>query len=248
MHIQRHRGLSGRIWGLLTILAALAGCGGSGSQAVNTGVASASPSVSGSPAIAVVANTKYSFQPSVTNPTRAPLTFGIQNKPSWATFNSLTGELFGTPTASDAGDFPNISISASGGRSYASLPDFSIQVTLPANTAAPSGSSSGTTSSSTSSSSSSSGAAPISGRGSVTLSWSAPTENTNGSALTDLAGYSIYYGTSATTMTNMISINTVGMLTYVVSELTPGTWYFAVVAVSDSGMESNPSTTVEKTI
>jgi hypothetical protein len=104
---------------------------------------------------------------------------------------------------------------------------------LPPNTTAPSGSS---------------GTEPISGTGSVTLSWSAPTENTNGSALTNLAGYSIYYGTSSTAMTNMISINTVGMLTYVVSELTPGTWYFAVVAVSDSGMESNPSTTVEKTI
>ena len=32
--------------------------------------------------------------------------------------------------------------------------------------------------------------------GSITLSWTAPTENEDGSALTDLAAYKIYYGTS----------------------------------------------------
>jgi hypothetical protein len=82
----------------------------------------------------------------------------------------------------------------------------------------------------------------------VTLSWAAPTENTDGTVLTDLAGYSIYYGTSAATMTNMISIDSIGMLTYVVNDLSPGTWYFAVVAVSASGMESSPSKIVEQTI
>ena len=33
--------------------------------------------------------------------------------------------------------------------------------------------------------------------GSMTLSWTAPTENTDGSQLNDLAGYKLYYGTSA---------------------------------------------------
>ncbi len=83
---------------------------------------------------------------------------------------------------------------------------------------------------------------------SVTLSWSAPTENTNGSALTNLTGYIIYYGTSASAMTQTIDINTVGMLTYVVDNLSAGTWYFQIVAVNAAGVQSNPSVTVSASI
>jgi hypothetical protein len=82
----------------------------------------------------------------------------------------------------------------------------------------------------------------------VTLSWSAPTENTNGSALTNLAGYIIYYGTSASAMTQTIDINTVGMLTYVVGDLSAGSWYFQIVAVNSAGVESSPSATVNASI
>jgi hypothetical protein len=83
---------------------------------------------------------------------------------------------------------------------------------------------------------------------SVTLSWSAPTENTNGSALTNLTGYIIYYGPSASAMTQTIDINTVGMLTYVVDNLSAGTWYFQIVAVNAAGVQSNPSVTVSVSI
>ena len=96
--------------------------------------------------------------------------------------------------------------------------------------------------------SSSSDVAPITTTGSVTLSWYAPTENTNDSALTNLAGYVIYYGRSASTMTNTISIDTVGTLTYVISDLSSGTWFFAVKALNASGNESDPSVTVSKTL
>ena len=82
----------------------------------------------------------------------------------------------------------------------------------------------------------------------VTLSWSAPTENTNGSALTNLAGYIIYYGTSASAMTQTIDINTVGLLTYVVGDLSAGSWYFQIVAVNAAGVESSPSATVNASI
>jgi len=84
--------------------------------------------------------------------------------------------------------------------------------------------------------------------GTVTLSWTAPTENTNGTALTNLAGYTIYYGTSATALTEKISISTVGMLNYVISNLSSGTWYFQIVAVNSSGVQSNPTSTVSATI
>jgi hypothetical protein len=82
----------------------------------------------------------------------------------------------------------------------------------------------------------------------VTLSWSAPTENTNGSALTNLAGYIIYYGTSASAMTQTIDINTVGMLNYVVDNLSAGSWYFQIVAVNSAGEQSSPSATVSASI
>ena len=97
-----------------------------------------------------------------------------------------------------------------------------------------------------SSSGSSSGATTSSTN--VTLSWSAPTENTNGSALTNLAGYIIYYGTSASAMTQTIDINTVGMLTYVVDNLSAGSWYFQIVAVNSAGEQSTPSATVNASI
>ena len=98
------------------------------------------------------------------------------------------------------------------------------------------------------STSSSSRTASSASADSVTLSWSAPTENTNGSALTNLAGYIIYYGTSASAMTQTIDINTVGMLTYVVGDLSAGNWYFQIVAVNAAGVESSPSATVNASI
>jgi len=84
--------------------------------------------------------------------------------------------------------------------------------------------------------------------GVVTLSWSAPTENTDGSALTNLAGFDIHYGTDPNALSEKISINTVGMLTYVIDNLSSGTWYFEVIAVNTSGIESGPSSTVSATI
>ena len=135
MNSERHWGLLGRVLGLLTITAALASCRGSAEssvwagKAVTTGVASASLSVSGSPAATVLAYTNYSFQPTAAAPTGTSLTFSIHNKPSWAWFGSLTGQLSGTPSASDARDYPDIIITASDGRAFAALPGFSIKVT-----------------------------------------------------------------------------------------------------------------------
>ena len=89
---------------------------------------------------------------------------------------------------------------------------------------------------------------PAASSDSVTLSWSAPSENTNGSALTNLAGYEIYYGTDPSDLTQQISINTVGIMDYVVSNLSSGTWYFEVVAVNSAGEKSAPTSIVSTTI
>jgi len=86
------------------------------------------------------------------------------------------------------------------------------------------------------------------GNQSATLSWEAPTTNTNGTALTDLAGYRIYYGASATELRQKVQLNGVGAQTYVFDNLQAGTWYFAVMAVTSTGVESALSNRVSTTI
>ena len=100
-------------------------------------------------------------------------------------------------------------------------------------------------SSSGSSSSSSSGAI---GTKTASLSWSAPVENTNGTALTNLSGYHIYYGTSTGAMTNKVSISTVGILSYVIDNMASGNWYFAVTSLNSAGVESALSNTIQATL
>ncbi|MBV8403589.1 MAG: fibronectin type III domain-containing protein [Gammaproteobacteria bacterium] len=88
----------------------------------------------------------------------------------------------------------------------------------------------------------------MSGSRAATVSWEAPTSNTNGSALTDLAGYRIYYGAGPDQLSHTVQIRTVGLQTYVIEDLEPGTWYFAVMAVASDGTESTLSEVVAKTI
>lgn len=83
---------------------------------------------------------------------------------------------------------------------------------------------------------------------SADVSWTAPTTNTNGTALTDLAGYRIYYGTSPDTLDQTIDVANAGAADYVVEGLTPGTWYFAVAAYTNTGLQSGLSNITSKTI
>ena len=84
--------------------------------------------------------------------------------------------------------------------------------------------------------------------GSATLSWDAPTTDTNGSPLTNLAGYRIYYGESQTTLNETVNLSGTGLQTYVIENLESGTWYFAIKAVNSAGVESSLSNIVSKTI
>jgi hypothetical protein len=63
-----------------------------------------------------------------------------------------------------------------------------------------------------------------------------------------LAGYRIYYGSSPGELVQMIRIGSIGMQTYVIDDLEPGTWYFAVRAVAANGAESTLSDIAVKTI
>jgi hypothetical protein len=77
--------------------------------------------------------------------------------------------------------------------------------------------------------------------------WSAPTENTNGTAVTPLSGYTIYYGTTEGALTQSVVVSGATTLTYTITGLTTGTWYFAVAADAADGTQSAMSEIGSKT-
>jgi hypothetical protein len=90
---------------------------------------------------------------------------------------------------------------------------------------------------------------PTPSTGNATLSWTAPRENSDGSALPDLGGFKTYYGGALTQLTNTITLTNPGLLTYVLAELPIGTtYYFVVTAVTTTGVESARSEVVSATI
>ena len=91
-------------------------------------------------------------------------------------------------------------------------------------------------------------AAPIADVGTATLSWTAPETNTNGSALTNLAGYTIVYGTSSSDLDQSVELNDPTSTTYTISALSAGTWYFALNAINADGTLSALSTVASKVI
>jgi predicted phage tail protein len=84
--------------------------------------------------------------------------------------------------------------------------------------------------------------------GSATLSWTPPTENTNGTPITDLAGYEIHYGTSADSLTQTIQVVGAATTEYEISNLAEGTYYFTVTAYNSQGIQSAPSSMASTTI
>ena len=79
------------------------------------------------------------------------------------------------------------------------------------------------------------------GPSSVTLSWLPPTENEDGSPLTDLAGYRIRYGDRPGTYSKRISLNGTGLATYSIDGLLPITYYFVLSSINSRGVESQYS-------
>ncbi len=84
--------------------------------------------------------------------------------------------------------------------------------------------------------------------GSATLTWNPPTQNTDGSALTNLGGYKIYWGTTHGSYANSVTVDSPGLATYVVGQLTPAEWYFTVTAVTNTGVESGLSNVLSKQV
>jgi putative Ig domain-containing protein len=99
-----------------------------GSPAPASSTAAAAPTISGSPLTATRIGVAYSFQPASADANGDALSFAISGKPAWASFETATGKLTGTPGAGDLGSFNNVSITVSDGRLTASLAPFSILV------------------------------------------------------------------------------------------------------------------------
>ena len=175
------------------------------------------PTITGAPLTSVSVGTAYSFLPSASDADGNTLTFSVQNMPTWATFDTSTGRLSGTPGAGDVGTTAGIIITVSDGTASASLSAFSLNVVAV-------------------------------GTGTADVSWTPPLTNTDGSVLTDLAGYRVAYGQSSNSLDHSVSVSGAGLTTYTVSSLTSGQWFFAVYAVNAQGFESDISNIASKTI
>jgi hypothetical protein len=177
------------------------------------------PTIEGKPDTTVVAGQGYRFEPTVADADGDNLTFNIKNKPTWASFDTTTGELTGKPSLADVGTVEGIVITVSDGTKTASLPAFEISISQAATAS-----------------------------GSATVSWDPPTTNTDGSVLTDLTGYKIYYGTDPSSLNKSVDVKNAGLTSYEIEGLGNDTWYFAVKAVSASNVESALSAKASKTI
>lgn len=203
-----------------------AGSPGSGSGGTGTATANQAPTISGAPGTTATVGQAYSFQPTATDADADPLSFSIANKPAWATFSTASGSLTGTPAAGDVGTTGGIAISVFDGRETRTLAAFSLQV-LAAGAAG--GNAGGTTAN-------------------ATLSWKAPTQNTDGSTLTNLAGYRVYHGTSANQLAREAELQGAESTRYVAANLGRGTHYFAISAYTTDGQESGLSAIGSKTV
>jgi hypothetical protein len=212
--------------GVVGATLSIAGCGGDEEAAATAepggsnpppGGGNRAPTISGTPLTSVLQGTAYSFTPTGADADGNALTFSVANLPGWATFNTSTGRVSGTPSAAQVGTYSNITISVSDGSASSSLAAFNIQVVATAT-------------------------------GSASLTWNPPTQNTDGSPLTDLAGYRVYWGTSQGNYSNAVTVNNPGLSTYVVDQLTPATWYFTVTALNAAGVESGFSNVASKQV
>lgn len=86
------------------------------------------PSITGTPVAHIVYGNAYSFTPGSSDADGDGLTFSIVNKPSWASLNTSTGALTGTPTAAESGYYSNIVISVTDGIDTTDLEAFDISV------------------------------------------------------------------------------------------------------------------------
>lgn len=86
------------------------------------------------------------------------------------------------------------------------------------------------------------------GESSAKLTWTPPTQNTDGTTLTNLGGYRILYGQAADQLTQTLAVANPGAASQTITGLATGTWYFGVRAFNTTGQESDTSALVSKTL
>ena len=273
--------------------------------------ANTTPQISGIAPDTISPGNFYSFTPTATDAENDTLTFSITGLPSWASFRSSTGQVFGAPNSNDTGTYSGISITVTDGQASDSLAPFTVTVTESDTNSAPqisgaapdsvasgqsysftpsasdpdrdslsfsvsglpswaafdtqSGRLSGTPTSAdvgtytaititVTDGQASDSLAPFTitvqavSLGSVTLSWTAPTENSDGSTLTNLAGYKLYWGTTSGQYPNSVTINNASVTTYVIENLSTGSYEFVATAFNLAGIESSYSAPVTKLV
>jgi hypothetical protein len=84
--------------------------------------------------------------------------------------------------------------------------------------------------------------------GSTTLSWNPPTQNSDGTVLSDLAGYRIYYGRDVNSLGRTVDLNNPGLTRYVIENLSSDVWYFTMSSFNSDGVESGRSAVIRKSI
>lgn len=107
--------------------ASLVGC--SSDSTASTSSQSAAVMISGTPPPSVKVGSMYRFAPHAAGASGTTLKFDIRNQPKWASFDSASGLLTGTPSANHVGTFEQIAITVNDGAVTAALPPFSISVT-----------------------------------------------------------------------------------------------------------------------
>ena len=82
----------------------------------------------------------------------------------------------------------------------------------------------------------------------VTLVWSAPTRNTDGTALTNLAGYMILYRPAASSTWKYRKVANPATTRTTIRNLAPGTWTFCMKSYNNVGVRSACTPTVTATL
>jgi len=80
----------------------------------------------------------------------------------------------------------------------------------------------------------------------VNITWQAPSQNVDGTPLTDLAGFRIYYGEESRAYTRSLSVDDAAAVSHALT-LSTGSYFVAMTAVDDGGNESAFSNEVLKT-
>lgn len=177
------------------------------------------PEISGTPPESATVNSSWRFQPEANDADGDAMQFLVKNAPRWTRFDPATGLLAGTPGEGDLRIYDDILISVTDGPEIVSLPPFSIEV-LPLGLPG----------------------------GTATLSWTPPVERVDGSPIGDLAGYRVLYGRGSGQYDQSAEIDNPSITRYVIENLGPGNWFFAVTVRTEDGLESAPSAEVKKRI